>query len=170
MFNYGKFQAKVDIKVLANDIALKIVQAQKDAMSGKVNSNAITNWKPSYGVYFNNVVKKTDFDYFADLSNTEIYSYNPTSCLATYGCLEKIYVTKGNNISSIDTYLGSTHTSITGSLAIIFTRPSSEAVFFDSTSGTKLTTGFDYIQITITSPQGPFAYIDVYPSGRVQIK
>ncbi|KKQ07855.1 MAG: hypothetical protein US18_C0006G0001, partial [Parcubacteria group bacterium GW2011_GWB1_36_5] len=28
LFNYGEFQAKVDIKNLASDIALKIVEAQ----------------------------------------------------------------------------------------------------------------------------------------------
>ena len=36
LFNYNEFQAKIDIKVLANDIALKIVEAQKSALSGKL--------------------------------------------------------------------------------------------------------------------------------------
>ena len=38
LFNYGAFQAKVDIKNLASDIALKIVEAQKSALSGKLST------------------------------------------------------------------------------------------------------------------------------------
>ena len=51
IFNYGSYQTNVDIKVMANNIALKIVQAQKDATSGKWNPNELdNNWKPSYGI------------------------------------------------------------------------------------------------------------------------
>jgi prepilin-type N-terminal cleavage/methylation domain-containing protein len=34
IFNYKEFQAKVDIRNLANDVALKIVQAQKNSTTG----------------------------------------------------------------------------------------------------------------------------------------
>ena len=47
LFNYGEFQAKVDIKNLASDIALKIVEAQKSSLSGKLPESFPVNWKPS---------------------------------------------------------------------------------------------------------------------------
>src|SRR3989344_6451778 len=55
MFNYGEFQDKVEIKNLASDIALKVVEAQKSAMSGKLPVNPPSGWKPAYGVYFPSV-------------------------------------------------------------------------------------------------------------------
>ena len=53
IYNYGDFQSSVDIKNLASDIALQIVKAQKDSLSGLLPLQEIkTDWKPSYGVYF----------------------------------------------------------------------------------------------------------------------
>src|ERR1035437_1408114 len=71
IFNYGNFQAKVDIKNLASDIALQVVQAQKSSLSGLLPPLAqellvIPGWKPSYGVYFT-TSDKTDFIYFVDV-------------------------------------------------------------------------------------------------------
>src|SRR3989344_4815832 len=66
LFNYGSFQAKVDIKNLASDIALKVVEAQKSSLSGKLlppthippNPNT---WKPSYGLFFDADSNKNSF-------------------------------------------------------------------------------------------------------------
>ncbi|MEI8174704.1 MAG: type II secretion system protein [bacterium] len=88
IFNYGQFQAKVDIKNLASDIALKIVEAQQSTMSGKLNSGvSMIDWKPSYGVYFNLTVNPTNidntdgsiaynkkFNYFVDKDNSKTYA------------------------------------------------------------------------------------------------
>ena len=163
LFNYGKFQAKVDIKNLANDIAQKIVQAQKDAMSGKWTTGADPNWKPSYGVYFD-LSNPQNFVYFADLSNDTFFG-DP---VCSGECLDNIKITKGDYIAQLDSYLGTTPTSISNPLSITFTRPKSEAVFVNYPSGSILN-GFDYVQITITSPQLIKAYIKIYPSGRIQI-
>ena len=162
LFNYNKFQAKVDIKNLANDIALKIVQAQKDAMSGKIQSTRF-EIAPAYGVYFNPTENKS-FIYFADFSNDHIF--NDGSC---YGeCLDNINITKGNTISKIEECLigdCSSSASISSSLSITFTRPNSGASFFPS-----LSVSSNYIRITVSSSDGSFnGYIRVYPSGRIQV-
>jgi len=162
LFNYNKFQAKVDIKNLANDIALKIVQAQKDAMSGKIQSTRF-EIAPAYGVYFNPTENKS-FIYFADFSNDHIF--NDGSC---YGeCLDNINITKGNTISEIEECLTgdcSSSASISSSLSITFTRPNSGASFFPS-----LSVSSNYIRITVSSSDGSFnGYIRVYPSGRIQV-
>ena len=172
IFNYGDFQARVDIKNLSSDIALKIVEAQKSSVNGAWNFSAIANWKPSYGIYFNSsATLDTDgvsfnkkFIYFADLDNNNNYD-GPSTC-ATAECLDKIIITKNNYISRIDSYTDSILTQqITNSLSIIFKRSDPGATF--TSSGLLL--GFDYIQITIASPRGATALIKIYPSGRVQI-
>src|SRR3989344_4561547 len=76
LFDYNKFQAKVDIKVLANDIALKIVEAQKSAMSGKIPiQNISSTWKPSYGIYFD-LADGKNFIYFANTIDGDNNSYD----------------------------------------------------------------------------------------------
>ncbi|MFA6585795.1 MAG: type II secretion system protein [Candidatus Paceibacterota bacterium] len=162
LFNYNTFQAKVDIKNLANDIALKIVEAQKAAVSGKWNPVVInSDWKPTYGVYLD----KSDYTtivYFNDLSS-------PLNYIPDVGeTLDSFKITKGNSIFKIESYIGSTATSITESFSISFTRPSSSAIFrYDD--GLPLAS-FDYMQITVSSSDRSVkAYIKVYPSGRIQI-
>jgi prepilin-type N-terminal cleavage/methylation domain-containing protein len=157
IFNYGGFQAKVDIKNLASDIALKIVEAQKSALSGLLPPTGVpySTWKPSYGVYFNLSTPK-QFIYFADLNNNKIYDET---------ALNTIDITRGNYISRIDSYVGSSPTLITNPLAITFKRPDSSAIFYSN----GVLTGFDYIQITIASPKSSTGIIKVYPSGRIQV-
>ena len=86
IYNYGAFQAKVDVKNTASDIALKIVEAQKSAMSGNLPSDSPSGWKSSYGVYFDpstdedltdNIFLNKKLIYFKDL-NDIINSYSLT--------------------------------------------------------------------------------------------
>ena len=156
MFNYDEFQAKVDVKNYASDIASKIVEAQKSALSGKLSTQDFIT-KPAYGVYFS-VSPSTSFIYFADFNNNRIYDENP---------LDTILITKNNSISRIDSYLGSSPTSITDPLVISFKRPDSSAVFSYS-DGVPLT-GFDYIQLTVQSPKTAKALIKIFLSGRIQV-
>ncbi len=191
LFNYGRFQANVDIRNLANDIAMKIVEAQKSALSGNIPPVAqqITlsaspfakNWKPAYGIYFTKPA--SNFVFFTDLDNGalrdeppifDIYSLanntTPLICLPGRECLDSINITKGNIISSIDIFFpqdpADSPTASLTNLSITFTRPNSGPVFeSDSSKWTMIS----YAQITITSPSGPSAKIKVYASGRIQI-
>ena len=53
LFNYKLFQDKVEMKTLASDVALKITEAQKASISGKLPVlGAYPTWRPSYGIYF----------------------------------------------------------------------------------------------------------------------
>jgi len=158
IFNYKEFQGKVDIKNLASDIALKVVEAQNASLSGKLPVQSFSaNWKPSYGVYLD-ITTPTQFIYFVDLNNLNGYEGGEM--------LDTITITKGNYISKIESYLSSTATSITNPLAITFKRPDSKAVFYSNNSEL---TGFDYLQITIASLKSATATIKVYPSGRIQV-
>src|SRR5687768_3941612 len=91
IYNYGEFQAKVDIKNLASDIALKIVEAQKSSLSGKLPQAEVSpDWKPSYGVYFSLLDEdgEKSFIYFSDINQDNIF--DGTDC--TLECLEKITI------------------------------------------------------------------------------
>ncbi|MSU44700.1 type II secretion system protein [Candidatus Nomurabacteria bacterium] len=173
MFNYGEFQAKIDIKNLASDIALKIVEAQKSSLSGKLSipPPIISSWKPSYGIYFNSSLAldidgipfNKKFIYFADLDNANGYNIVTEK-------LDTISIMKGYFIDKIDRCTGTDCSPIVpiSPLAITFKRPDSSVSFKDST-GTTLASGFDYIKITIKSPKASTAAIKIYPSGRIQV-
>jgi len=158
LFNHGKFQAKVDIKNLANDIALKIVEAQKSAMSGKWNTNAPSGWKPSYGVYFDLSVPN-HFIYFADFDNNNYYDFNDS-------VLDTIIITKNNIISGLEVVRECP--SVTD-LSIVFKRPDSSALINNSTGIFSCDT-IEYAKITVSSSDNSFnGYIKIYPSGRIQV-
>lgn len=161
IFNYGDFQANVDIRNLATDIASQIVTAQKSSLNGvlPLAGAPFSTWKPSYGVYFDTTTP-TKFVYFNDLSNPP-NGYNLSEELNT------INITKNNSILSIQQC--STEPCASGntinSLTVVFKRPDSSAIFYPS-----LSAGFNYFQINITSPRGITAPIKIYPSGRIQTK
>jgi len=192
MFNYGKFQGKVDIKNLGSDIALKIVEAQKASFSGKLPPPVQYNlldaaqqyaWKPSYGVYFNsssspdasdgNIPFNRKFLYFTDVISpdftggvpyTGIYT-GATNC--TQECLERIQITKGNYISHIGRVYGPSNNIMADltNLTATFSRTNFGVVL--SSNGVPLASDTGYARITISSPRGATSYIRLYPSGRV---
>ncbi len=171
MGNYGTFQEKVDIKQWANDIALKIVEAQKSAMNGKIPNKDLSfydNWTPSYGIYFNltnsQITNNKTFYYFADSDNGNSFNLDFGNCSDWVECLDKITMTK-NFISQLRVYNSIGLYDSPFVLNITFTRPNSGAIFVYASP----TIIPDYAQITISSPNNVTANIKVYASGRIQI-
>jgi prepilin-type N-terminal cleavage/methylation domain-containing protein len=169
LFNYGNFQAKVDIKNLASDIALKAVESQKSSVSGLFPpapqlSLITSTWKPSYGLYFNLATNNKNFIYFTDVNNN--HTYEGTTC--TDECLSQISITKGSSISRIDVYYQGNPTPQTLSdLTISFTRPSSIAYFRSSVG---LSPNIFYVQVTtVSANSSSTARIKVFSSGRIQV-
>ena len=160
LFDYGKFQENVDIKILANDIALKVIEAQKSSTAGEWNLNALGSWKPSYGIHFN-LSDNKNFIYFADLNNNTFYE--DTGC--TGECLGRITITKGNSISKLEV-IGTGCPATVTNLDVVFKRPDSSAII---TSNPALSCIISYAQITISSPKLITAAIKIYPSGKIQI-
>ena len=160
MFNYDKFQQAVNIKVLASDIALKIVEAQKSSMGGKWNALAGPDWKPSYGLYFN-TASNQNFIYFADLDNNGLFE----NLGCTGECQSQIGITKGNYISSINLF-GTGCPSAVDNLDIVYKRPEPTAII---SSSPVVSCNLVYAEILVSSPNLITAKIDVYPSGRIQI-
>ncbi|MFZ2149821.1 MAG: type II secretion system protein [Minisyncoccia bacterium] len=169
MFNYGDFQARVDVNNLANDIALKIVEAQKSSLSGFIPpSGAPATWKPAYGVYFdiNPASLNKSFIYFADLDNQNFFE--GTDC--TSECLSKVSITKNNFIKGLAVHFQDNTSTALEDLTISFSRIGSAATLASGllSGGTKYNNA-DYVQITVESPKGVQALIKVYRSGRVEV-
>jgi Tfp pilus assembly protein FimT len=178
LFNYSAFQSKIDIKNLSNDIALKIVEAQKSSISGRIPPFSITSsWRPSYGVYINPSTDNKSFSFFADVDQDGVF--DDTICPGIIECLEKVSITKGNTIAISGSgyplsYFkrGETTANSLNDLTITFIRPSGVAVLKSTTAGFSSeydNNNVDYIQISVLSPKGATATIRVYPSGRIEI-
>lgn len=177
IFNYSEFQSKIDIKNLSSDIALKVVEAQKSAMSGRQPPPAqrgalvgTLNWKPSYGIYLNRVTDDEIFYFFTDLDQNSEFDKSP--CPGSEECLEKVIITKGNRISDLSFFNrgDTTQNSLNDhDLTITFIRPSGSAIF-KSTATSFDPANVDYVQITVKSPKDTTANIKIYSSGNIDIR
>ncbi len=193
IFNYPKFQAQIDIKNTATDVALQIVQAQRDAVNGKLNGTKIVQdpWKPSYGVYFSKLSKFTGkyntneysnkgFIYYIDSYNfSSIYGcfFNSDVSSSSNECLNQFIMQKGIYVSNLVVNCNNGSNISLDTLDINFTRPTSSPKILDQSSlldprpsYCASSSGINYAEITLHSPQNLDAYIDIYASGRVQIK
>lgn len=175
LFNYNEFQERVEIKRLANQIALKFVEAQKSAMAGKTPTGFSfdINDKPSYGLYFNiNNLGDKEFIYFTDL---DAYEDPNTSQIVQDGysssaeIIQTIQITKGNYIKEIIAYdTNNLKKTIISGYSFLFTRPFSYMKCYDSSGA--WVTDFSLLEIIISSPIDDFkATIKINSSGRVQI-
>lgn len=170
VFSYKDFQARVDIKNLASDIAIKIVQAQKSSLSGTLPplslQPVVQNWKPSYGVYFNIDLEgvqanPSKFVYFTDRDQNGTFTTG--SCDE---CINQINITKGNTVNAINIFFQDGTSSNFNDLSIVFSRPDSSPII---TSAGSIPGVISYAEIGITSPDGTTSTIKVYSSGRIQI-
>lgn len=173
MFNYGSFQAKIDIKNLASDIALKIVQAQKYSVAGKLPSESqqatieslggLNNWRPSYGLNFKMSTPK-NFIYFTDIDSNIAYdSVNGE-------LVESVDINKGNSVSKLEVFdNGNISCSTPQEVNIVFERPSSVAKINSGLGASGCITS--YLDISISSATASAtSKIRVYTSGRIEIK
>ncbi|MEI7810066.1 MAG: type II secretion system protein [bacterium] len=182
IFNYNGFQARIDIKNLSSDIALKLVQAQKDSLNGKLSANGGFSSAPSYGVYFSKSTNLKNFQYFADLDNSSDCSNpsDPNYCTSqnTGGeFLENIDINRGDFISKIEIMQNYNNgcaggTSVTsGGLSVVFKRPNSDAIIRTAEIPSSFASGcVDHAEITVSaSDNKTTSMIKVYPSGRIQV-
>ncbi|MEK7588389.1 MAG: type II secretion system protein [Patescibacteria group bacterium] len=180
VFNYGAFQSKVDIKNLANDVALKIVEAQKSSTSGDLSTlpPVVFPWRPSYGLYFDTGTSKS-FIYFTDLNNSGTDTNHPnypeacddSSCIPPYSIggevNEIINITRGSFIGNngLEVF-GPGCPATVSNLSIVFKRPSSTAVI---ASNPPLGCTPSYVSVNLSSPYSYVSKIKIYPSGRIQL-
>jgi Tfp pilus assembly protein FimT len=150
LFRFDSFAKRVTLNNLAQDIALRIVEAQKSAISGILNQSAVTaGVKPTYGVYFesspvpNTAVsgpQNTQFVYFIDLNGNKQYDAPVSGCPVGSECLSITAIATGEYISDICyTSINQSCTSSAGSSGathISFTRPFPDASITIKDGGT----------------------------------
>ena len=184
--NYNILQKKIETKNLTNEIALKIVEAQKEAMSGQLPDSvhqshiAISSWHPSYGVYFNSIVNNKKFVYFTDLNNAgycdsscDMFSINDPN----FDYIDAFNITGDEYIKKIQIFPKSNLSNPTsvGKLSINFTRPDSSAVFASSILSSdpiEVKPDVLYVEITVSasSQNSIESVIRIYQSGRIEIR
>lgn len=158
LLNFSRFGRNITLQNLAQDIALQINEAQKNAISGRTNDLLATcdrltsDCSPRYGVYFtalavgttpnlqsyagpNGGPGRTIFTFFdfigGEFNNVLDYGWNPCGTGVNTECLDNISLGQGNYISAI--CVGSsnacdTDISDTLGLNIVFKRPFPDAI------------------------------------------
>lgn len=184
LFQYKSFQESVDIKSFANDISLKISEAQVNSINGKLidGIGSPDLWKPSYGLVFNTSLNNK-FVYYVNINNTNDYcdtfSCNPPYNLpyhSTFSSEEVIDVynlNKGFYISdiravsqNIETYCSPTGVSITN-VDFAFRRPNATTIFYVDPPFT--CSSLRYINVVLSSPNGKTSTIRVHATGQIQL-
>ncbi len=176
LFNYKKFQQKVGVRNLANDMALKFIEAQKNASFGRYPPSnkvpIVSPWKPSYGLFFKG--GSQDVFPYVDLNSNKLYTGSLLSCNnECLGSAFRMPVTVASITEVRFWYLNGTNTTLTGgnnTLHISYTRPDTGATFYyGSVTGATMLNNVDYAQITMTTPEGSMLRVRVAASGRVHI-
>ena len=171
--NYRDFNLKIEGKSLSNDIALKIVEAQKKAMSGQlladIRITTVDPWRPAYGLYFNKGNNKK-FIYFADIKNNSFNGkggYGGSECgNPETGCLDEISINRNYFISDLIISCSGSDQKV-DDLSIVFTRPDSSAKISSSSISCE---NVSNATIDFSSSSSANSSIIIYPSGRIQIK
>lgn len=187
LFNYQDFNARLALKSLANDVALKIVGAQKVAMSGELPSqnqqiyqsdNGIVDWRPSYGLYFGENSSK--IIYFSDLDDSVLagspaYNINQSNC-GDVECIDEIATSQNYSVGTIVVNSrcgngdggGEDKSDEVHSLSVSFVRPDSRAYIQSVPEITNCPV--TSAKINLTSSGSISSSVTIYPSGRIQLK
>jgi prepilin-type N-terminal cleavage/methylation domain-containing protein len=152
IFKYSDFNSGVTLQNTAQEIALRIQQAQTGAISGEFprlapgQAGVTSDWTPSYGVYFDRT-KPTEFSFFFDRTVPGLKTGNgvfddpvfgPFSCgTGSSECVDVVTITTGETIKSICATSSSTCGAVNGS--VVFRRPFPDAeIFRDIFSGSSV--------------------------------
>ena len=166
LFNFRGFNTKLQFNNLVQDIALRIVTAQKSAISGATNINFLgQSARPSYGVYFKagtaSTAEARQFTYYNDLPpagggvGNKLYNPSggpcPTSPVLDNECISITGITSGEYVSNIcylpvGSLLGTC--SATGAGHITFIRPFPDAEIRVDTGSATVTPQYICIELT----------------------
>lgn len=192
LFQFGGFTSNVSLQNISQDIALRMVQAQRDGSSGAfprfiVPAQSLlipSPWTPSFGMHFyiDSSQGYTDkFTYFFDSTNfpnPKQYNGSSNTCDPTTECLDLITINSGDKIvalcvetsSSSCTFDGSGQI-LTGSpvtnLDVVYTRPNLSAKI---TVYPETILQISAAKIVVQSKNGEqHKTITVYPVGQIAV-
>jgi type II secretory pathway pseudopilin PulG len=181
LFNYGNFDRRVTVDILAHQIASWVHDAQVTAMSVKRTRNVAGQY-PGYGIHFD-LATPNKFIYFADTNKDRVYTPPGAGVLcgdATSECEQQVTLLQGNIVSLLcgnmpqgaqsATCLSATPGNpmlyTTNTLDIVFTRPNP----FDANILGNSVTSYSQVEITVASPKGYKHTIIVWATGQVTVR
>ena len=173
--NFKSFANKITIENVAHDVALRIVEAQRSAASGKLSSlvNVPDGYRPRYGIFVDQVNNKMTLFIDAPTGGAIAgnYHYDDTGTCPSTECVSELVFQNGYTISSI---LGdSTGGTPLVAAYIIYERPSLQAFISGYTNSAGLSGSGTYeyeLDIGITAPTGEKATVKVYYAGNVVVQ
>ena len=171
LFNFGDYSDSISLQNLAHQISLEIVQAQRDAISGR-NPTYFGTDAPAYGIAFSNssietgIIHRRQFAYFADLGGSLRDGWLDTSEDSS-----EILITRGNFVSGLDySQDGTNWDNAGGELFISFKRPYPDAKFVGSNGSALSSPDPSFVRIVIESPKKNNRSIIVSSLGQVSVK
>ncbi len=171
VLNQGTYTEENALSNMADDIGLRIFQAQTYGVSVKETTTGSNTFNSAFGLAFD-TADKTSFISFVDKSSPRNYLYDGSwSCTSgDLECIEKVVAKRGNVIEKA-CYETATDYECNGKLYISFARPKIEAILtFKRADGIPVL-GSDIIntRIVLKSPKGSYRSVIVNPVGNVSI-
>lgn len=186
LFNYGNFDRRVTVDILAHQIATWVHDAQVSAMSIRRSRTGVTQteqFRTGYGLHFD-LATPNKFVYFADLNRDHVYAplLGGQKCGdPSVECEQEIILLQGNVVLSLcgdlQSFVGQPATCpsvvssnpflyTTNILDIVFMRPDpfTASVWGDSS------TSYSHAEITVASPKGYQHTITVWLTGQVSVQ
>ncbi len=169
LFNFTGFSTNISLDNLAQDIALRIKNAQSEAISGKFAPGFVSPFVPAYGVFFDSTTRGggTGFQYFADFDNDGFVT--GTICGAGQECLEQISIQTSDRIVQLCVNEESGFPNCgnaVSDLHITFKRPFPDTIIKSSNFAGQISDA----EIKITSAKGKRMRIIVWPTGQVSVQ
>ena len=190
LVNFSRFGRSVTIQNLAQDIALQINDAQKQAIAGQTNDylascdRATRDCSPRYGVYVTSYLYTSNvmasyggnpgrsilrfIDYMNGFDNKLENGYAGCGTGGYTECLDNISLGQGNYISTMCGGVGQVcDAEIQQGVNIVFKRPFPDAIITGDDG-----TVYNYLRITVTSPNvdTPSKDIVVTKLGQISIE
>lgn len=188
LFNYGSFDRRVTVDILAHQIATWVHDAQVSAMSVRRAGGSETKF-PGYGLHFDLAIPDR-FIYFSDLNKSG--TYDPPTGNAKCGdvaveCEKEVVLLQGNTIYALcgDAPSGNSPSalcpaSLDGSRVfdIVFTRPDpvSAKILGDFNVGLDISPSpppgvtYAHAEITVTSSKGYHHRVTIWSTGQVSVQ
>lgn len=174
LFNYKDFGSNVEMQNITNDIALRVVEAQRSAISGRLGGETSSiDYRPTYGVRFEYGAPIADgrFIYFIDRTTTHNFFFDtPTAGCPGGECISESLFKEGFGIERICFDQG-TNCSF-NKVDVLFSRPYPNAIIrTEPEPGADLAeTQYGDVAIQIKSPSDIIRTIIVWSTGQVEIR
>jgi prepilin-type N-terminal cleavage/methylation domain-containing protein len=174
--NFKSFTNKITVQNIAHDVALRIVEAQRSAASGKLGALLFVpdGYRPRYGIFADVTANKLTLFIDAPVSGGSAgnYVYDTTNSCPSVECISELTFQNSYNLTTITGTVGTASPVTLTSAYIVFERPSLQAALYGYTNSAQggLGTSYDEVDIGLSAPTGETATIRVYHAGQVVVE